>query len=91
MPTPSERTPLIVTSVGQTSEGDQPTDGEHHATTKQFSSRFALSGLLALGFAVGLVVFSVMYMDRLPDDPERAALKILRKTPLIVSVVATMR
>ncbi|KAG9104047.1 hypothetical protein FRC06_005944 [Ceratobasidium sp. 370] len=38
---------------------------------------------MALAFAVGLVVFSVMFMDRLPDDPERAALKILRKTPLI--------
>ncbi|KAG8795137.1 hypothetical protein FRC12_017639 [Ceratobasidium sp. 428] len=79
----TDRTALLVTSVGQSGEGSQPTDGEHRATTKQFGSRFALSGLVTLAFAVAIVVFSVMYMDRLPDDPERASLKILRKTPLI--------
>ncbi|QRV91250.1 Membrane dipeptidase (Peptidase family M19) [Ceratobasidium sp. AG-Ba] len=87
----NERTPLIVTSVGHSSNsavGDRPaTDGENH---KRIGSRFALSGLVTLAFAVGLVVFAVMYMDKLPDDPERAALKILRKTPLIVSGVTDL-
>lgn len=79
----NEQTPLIVTSVGQSGSalGDRPaTNG---GPDKRIASRFALSGLITLAFAVGLVVFAVLYMDRLPDDPERAALKILRKTPLI--------
>ncbi|KAG9124939.1 hypothetical protein FRC07_009631, partial [Ceratobasidium sp. 392] len=82
----TDRTPLLVTSVGQpsgTAEENQQTNGEHRPTTKQFGSKFALSGLVTLTFAVALVVFSVMYMDKLPDDPERAALKILRKTPVL--------
>ncbi|CUA73835.1 hypothetical protein RSOLAG22IIIB_01354 [Rhizoctonia solani] len=86
----SERTPLLATAVQgsnsdtvQQAQSSAETGGDHngHAATRH--SRLAISSILALVFSLGLVVFGVLYIERLPNDPERAALKILEKVPLI--------
>ncbi|CAE6526863.1 unnamed protein product [Rhizoctonia solani] len=88
----AERTPLLATVIqGSNSDTTQQaqsaaeTGGDHHGHAAVYHSRFAISSALALVFSLGLVVFGVLYIERLPNDPDRAALKILEKTPLIVS------
>lgn len=77
----SDRTPLLATSVAS---GAGQTDAEHEHEAPISRPFKAATGILTLAFALGLVVFSVLYMERLPDNPERAALKILQKSPIIV-------
>ncbi|KAL5640895.1 hypothetical protein ACGC1H_001393 [Rhizoctonia solani] len=86
----AERTPLLATAVQVSNPDTAPqaqsaaeTGGDHHEHAAVYHSRFAISSALALVFSLGLVIFSVMYIERLPNDPDRAALKILQKTPLI--------
>ena len=86
-----DRTPLLATSVASNSgAGHTDEERQHEApTSRPFK---ALTGILTLVFALGLVVFSVLYMEKLPADPERAALKILEKSPIIVCpVLATLQ
>lgn len=77
----SDRTPLLATSAAS-GAGHGDSENQHEApAARPFK---AATGILTLVFALGLVVFSVLYMERLPDNPERAALKILQKSPIIV-------
>ncbi|CAE6522134.1 unnamed protein product [Rhizoctonia solani] len=90
----SERTPLLATVAQgsnsnidtiQQTQNSAETGGEleHTGHAATYKSRFAISSVLALVFSLGLVVFGVLYIERLPNDPDRAALKILEKVPLL--------
>ncbi|ELU43172.1 hypothetical protein AG1IA_02812 [Rhizoctonia solani AG-1 IA] len=90
----SERTPLLTTVIQNSNPNSQAaqqasssveTGGDHHGHAAAYNPRVAISSILALLFSLGLVIFGVFYIERLPNDPERAAIKILEKTPLIVS------
>lgn len=81
-----DRTPLLATSAASNS-GAGHTDEERQHETPTSRPFKAVTSILTLVFALGLVVFSVLYMERLPDNPERAALKILEKSPIIVCLV----
>ncbi|CAE6419668.1 unnamed protein product [Rhizoctonia solani] len=91
----SERTPLIATAVhnsnpnseaAQQASSSVETGGDHNGHAAAYNPRLAISSIIALVFSLLLVIFGVLYIERLPKDPERAALKILEKTPLIGSV-----
>ncbi|CCO27295.1 hypothetical protein BN14_01332 [Rhizoctonia solani AG-1 IB] len=88
----SERTPLLATVVhnshlnsetAQQASSSVETGGDHNGHAAAYNPRIAISSILALIFSVALIVFGVFYIERLPKDPERAALKILEKTPII--------
>ncbi|CAE6449919.1 unnamed protein product [Rhizoctonia solani] len=86
----AERTPLLATAVQGSSSGTAQqaqnsveTGDDHNGHAAVYHSRLAISSILALVFSLGLVVFGVLYIERLPNDPDRAALKILEKAPLI--------
>ncbi|KAG8691790.1 hypothetical protein FRC11_009555 [Ceratobasidium sp. 423] len=90
----SERTPLLATVVqgsnsnsnldtAQQAESSAETGGEHTGHAATYKSRFAISSVFALVFSLVLVVFGVLYIERLPNDPDRAAVKILEKAPVI--------
>ncbi|KAF8742115.1 metallo-dependent hydrolases superfamily Peptidase M19 family, partial [Rhizoctonia solani] len=88
----SERTPLLTTVIQNSNPNSQAaqqasssveTGGDHHGHAAAYNPRVAISSILALLFSLGLVIFGVFYIERLPNDPERAAIKILEKTPLI--------
>ncbi|KAF8609812.1 hypothetical protein BDV93DRAFT_518572 [Ceratobasidium sp. AG-I] len=77
-----DRTPLLATSVASNS-GAGHTDEERQHETPTSRPFKAVTSIVTLVFALGLVVFSVLYLEKLPDNPERAALKILEKSPII--------
>ncbi|KAJ1311016.1 hypothetical protein OPQ81_009522 [Rhizoctonia solani] len=88
----NERAPLLVAAVqhsnsnsdtAQQTQSFVDTEGDHGGHAATYHSRFAISSALALIFSLGLVVFGIFYIERLPSDPDRAALKILEKAPLI--------
>ena len=80
-----DRTPLLATATASNSGGHRDEERQHETpTSRPFK---VVTGILTLVFALGLVVFSVLYTEKLPDNPERAALKILQKSPIIVGPV----
>ncbi|KAF8598941.1 Metallo-dependent hydrolase [Ceratobasidium sp. AG-I] len=77
-----DRTPLLTTAVTP-NPGAGHTDEERQHETPTFRPFKAVTSIVTLVFVLGLVVFSVLYLEKLPDNPERAALKILEKSPII--------
>lgn len=84
----NERAPLLATVTSHSDAAPQAASetgaaNEHEELTTKFNPRLALPSIIAMVFSLGLVILAVMFIERLPDDPERAAIKILERTQII--------
>jgi len=70
-----ERSPLL---RGQ--DVECTTSQEHRKTKRQLASVFVAV------FVAAIVTFAVILGDGLPSDPEKAAITILERSPVIVSL-----
>ncbi|KAB5593404.1 hypothetical protein CTheo_3142 [Ceratobasidium theobromae] len=85
----NERAPLLVAASTHSSHSDVANrthnegGGEQDEYTSRFNPRLAVSSILALVVSLSLIGLGVFYIERLPDDANRAAIKILERAPVI--------
>src|ERR1700742_1915795 len=76
-----ERTPLIADSANRGPSGAHPDVATSYARTEAY-----LASIFVLIFIVTIVIAGVIIGDGFPKDPMEAAIAILQKAPIIVSI-----
>ncbi|KAF8602158.1 hypothetical protein BDV93DRAFT_583846 [Ceratobasidium sp. AG-I] len=84
-----DRISLLATSLASNLGAGHTDEAPLHETPTSGHFKVVTSSM-TLVFALSLVVFSVLDLEKLSDNPERAALKILEKPPIIRVQLAGM-
>jgi len=78
---PGDRTPLLHNN------GNLGNGTDREATTrKQIATRGVVNGVVTLVFIAMLALFFTVWNGSLPRDPRKAAISILSRAPVIVSL-----